>query len=299
MGSGGAGGGQERVGRLRAFHVSVVRPPGYAHASAFDEVAATLVHGFERLGMVASFGENELAGDAVNILLGAHLLESGHVDQIPLDRTVVYNLEPLVHHPAVLTPTYRALLGQAVVWDYSRENLAYLAQTLGVQGFFLPLGFVPELCRVGRGPQDIDVLFYGSLSARRVAVLEELRRTGLRVVSVFGAYGLKRDALLARAKVVLNVHYQDHSSPFEIVRVSYLLANRKAVVAECEDPAELPRGFERALAWGPYHDLVRLCREVATDDAWRAELEAAAYAVFSRICEEDLLRGVLRQMAAV
>jgi hypothetical protein len=47
-----------------------------------------------------------------------------------------------------------------------------------------------------------------------------------------GVYREERDRLIARAKVVLNMHYYD-ARVFEIVRVSYLLSNEKAVVAEC------------------------------------------------------------------
>jgi hypothetical protein len=65
----------------------------------------------------------------------------------------------------------------------------------------------------------------------------------------FGAYGAGRDALVARSKIVLSMHYYEPAA-FEIVRVAYLLANAKAVVAEVNPgetvDADLLPGLEKA-----------------------------------------------------
>jgi hypothetical protein len=65
-----------------------------------------------------------------------------------------------------------------------------------------------------------------------------MRGRGLRVESAFGCYGEERDALIARARIVLNVHYYE-SKVFEVVRVSYLLANRKCVLSESGSDIDL------------------------------------------------------------
>jgi hypothetical protein len=85
---------------------------------------------------------------------------------------------------------------------------------------------------------DIDVLFYGSLNDRRREVLQGIERAGLaagkrnlRVVHAYGAYGASRDALVSRAKIVLNLHFYE-AKVFEVVRVSQLLANGRFVISE-------------------------------------------------------------------
>lgn len=92
------------------------------------------------------------------------------------------------------------------MWDYSAANVARLA-ALGVAALHVPIGYHPVLARIERAAEDLDVLFYGSLNERREAVLDGLEARGLQVASVFGVYGAERDALIARAKLVLNVHY--------------------------------------------------------------------------------------------
>ena len=64
---------------------------------------------------------------------------------------------------------------------------------------------------------------------RRACVINTLsgRPSGANVIPVFGLYGPPRDALIARSKIILNMHLYD-AKVFEIVRVSYLLANLHA-----------------------------------------------------------------------
>jgi hypothetical protein len=137
--------------------------------------------------------------------------------------------------------------------------------------------------------KDIDVLFYGSVNERRARILDELKSRGLNVVSLFGVYGAERDQAIARAKIVLNHH---HYKPniFEIVRISYLLANKVCVVAEgdLDDPDVKPLNGGIELA--PYDDLVERCVELVGDAARRQKV---AQTGFERICarrQSDLLQ---------
>jgi hypothetical protein len=141
--------------------------------------------------------------------------------------------------------------------------------------------------------QDIDVLFYGSVNERRARVIVELRNRGLNAQAVFGVYGAPRDSLIARAKVVLNLHYYD-TSIFEIVRVSYLLANRKAVVSECHDGTEIDPDMVDAVRLAPYEQLVDACVDLVNDGPARLALEERALCRISARPEEVFLAAALR-----
>ena len=148
-------------------------------------------------------------------------------------------------------------------------------------GRHVPIGYVPQLTRIESASiQDIDVLFYGSMNTRREAVLRKLGNRGLKVIHAFNAYGARRDALIARAKVVLNVHYYD-SKIFEMVRVSYLLANRKAVVSEVGPDTDLEPELSSAVAAASYDGLVDAATELVRDESRRRVLEVNAFETFS------------------
>jgi hypothetical protein len=113
-------------------------------------------------------------------------------------------------------------------------------------------GLLPE-------EEDLDVLFYGALNERRRRVLEDCLARGLRVEHLFGVYGAARDRFIARAKLVLNVHFYP-TQIFEAIRVSYLLSNRKVVLSEWNDQPESSGpatrdAFEPLVVRARYEDL--------------------------------------------
>lgn len=254
------------------YCVSIIHPPGFRHAGAFAEVAQTLVHGLRGLGCRAVVAENAVDPEGTTIMLGAFLLSSQQAQALP-PSCIVYNFEQIVPGSPGLGPVATHLMARFEIWDYSRRNLTALRARLpGGRFRHVPLGYVPALTRIPAAPQqDIDVLFYGSLNARRQAVLRDMETAGLRVATGFGLYGAERDALIARSKLVLNMHYYE-SQIFEIVRVSYLLANRVAVVAECNPATEIDEDLREAVAGVPYARLTAECRRLLGDEAARASL---------------------------
>lgn len=270
------------------YLISIMRPPGYLHSEAFREVAETLLCGLRNLGHRAAIAENTVDPQVTNIVLGAHLLTERDGRSLP-PGTILYNLEQL--GSPHLREAYYALAERYQIWDYSPVNLALWQQR---RCLFPPqlveIGYTPELRRIAAAEQqDIDVLFYGSMNEHRLAVLRRLQEAGARVHAVFGVYGRERDALIARAKIVLNMHcYQ--ARLFEVVRVSYLLANGKAVVSESAcDMGE----YKKALAVFPYEELAEGCLELLRDERRRRELEEQGREFFCGRPMTEILRRVL------
>jgi hypothetical protein len=85
---------------------------------------------------------------------------------------------------------------------------------------------------------------------------------------------------------------------FEIVRVSYLLANRKAVVAECHDATEIYPDLRDAMRLVPYDDLVPSCRELVGNPAVRAHYAEAGFRRMSARDAASLLRPAVAAAAA-
>lgn len=274
--------------RSKEFQITVVRPEGYLHSECFREVAETLQFGLRSIGHKAKIQENVFDPSATNIILGGHLLAPQHAQMIP-DGSILYNLEQI--GGAKLPETFYLAASRHQVWDYSPLNIAkWKEANLAFQPVLVELGYVPELQRIVSAPlQDIDVMFYGSINERRLALLKKLQEEGLEVFAAFGGYGEQRDALIARSKVVLNVHYYN-TQVFEIVRVSYLLANSKAVVTEVSpDIGDLTD----AVASFSYDSLVEGCLELVRNEAKRTELEKAGFQRFSAKKETGILNAAL------
>ncbi|MDA8108645.1 MAG: hypothetical protein M0015_08445 [Betaproteobacteria bacterium] len=278
---------------MARFEICIVRPPRGRDSEAFREVAESLHYALLRLGHRSTIVENAFSSEVTSIVLGADLLRQPALERVP-ESAIVYNLEQITPERALDNPDYVELLQRRRVWDYSARNLhAYAALGAKVQAELLPVGYVPELTRIAAAPeQDIDVLFYGSLNERRIPVLEELADAGLRAKVVSAVYGPARDALIARAKLVLNLHFYA-GNPFEIVRVSYLLANRKAVVSETSELAAPEDGLADAVRFAAREELTDACVELAYDTARRGALEERGYARFSKRRLEERLAALV------
>ena len=144
--------------------------------------------------------------------------------------STVYNLEPLYDGCRSLSVGYMEVLRAFPVWDYQERNVEYL-RAHGVNARHVPCGYTPALERAKPRTKDIDVLFVGSMSPRREAKLAEIRKA-CSVVTAQGVYGAELDALIARARIVVNIHFTDHPHPLEVVRLNYLMANGCCVVSE-------------------------------------------------------------------
>ncbi len=271
--------------------VTIIQPQGYPHSAAFREMAQSVFYGLKALGYEATIWTNNFIPDGLNIVFGAHLLSAERAARLP-ERSIIYNLEQV--DPSSQWAAIKPLLGRFPVWDYSLRNIgAFGAMGNGDAVFHVPVGFMPEMSRIKPcRTQDIDVLFYGSVNERRKKILDALSREGLRVEALFGVYGAERDARIARSRVVLNLHFYD-SSIFELVRVSYLLANGKAVVSECDEKTEMEQGLRGAIAAVPYGNIVEECKRLVKDDEKRAALEKAAFDIFSKRDEAACLSAGL------
>ncbi|MGW5388302.1 glycosyltransferase family protein [Nocardia sp. NPDC003963] len=209
------------------------------------------------------------------------------------DDAILFDLEQVSPESKWITGELLALFRRHTVWDYSLRNIAAL-RDLGIEGVrHVPIGHVPDLERIPPAAQrDIDVLFVGSLNEHRRAPIERMRGLGIEAQAHFGLYGPARDALYARAKIVLNTHYYD-AGVFEIVRVSYLLANGIFVVSEnCADIEESSR-FAPAVVFDDYENLVPTCLHYLSLPTERAARADAGRAIMrSRSATEYIAAAV-------
>jgi len=232
---------------LTDYQLTVIEPPGYPHTGALVELVNLVGNGLADLtGREPTVSVNSAAPGRRIVLFGAHLISpenwAAAREGLPAtEKIIVYNTEQVDRSVPWFGETYFSILRdpRVIVWDYSTHNVAALAD-LGVVARHVPIGYHRALTRIpARQLEDIDVLFYGSMNDRRAKVITQMGDAGVGVDAVFGVYGKDRDAMIARSKIVLNMHYYE-TNIFEEVRVSYLLANRKFVLAEVNDIDDLP-----------------------------------------------------------
>lgn len=263
-----------------ACQIVLIKPPGFEFVEGFREVMESLQQCLADQGCTAPIRVNRIEPGAIPVFFGAHHLPLGTAGALPAD-SIVFNLEQLAPGYPWYREDYLALLQRYRVWDYSARNVAHL-RSLGGHAVHVPIGYARCLTRIAPAPsEDVDVLFYGLATPRRQAVLKALASAGLRVAALHNVWGVERDAWIARAKLVLNLHAYE-GGDFEIVRIMYLLANQKAVVCEVGEHERIDDDLSDGILAVPYDELVDACRTLCADAARRAFLAAAGHAAITQ-----------------
>ncbi len=274
------------------FNICLVQPEAYVHTMAFLELGELIYFSLKDLGFDAGFGFNHLASDATNIIIGCHLLDPSLRSQLSKS-TIIVNTEQIYSDTTDWIPTILDWARHFETWDYSQRNIERF-KSLGINGVkYLEIGFQKELVRLDRSkPKDIDVLFYGSLNARRIQVLESLEAKGLEVKHLFGVYGKERDSWIERSKVVLNCHLYD-SQIFEKVRVFYLMTNAIAVVGEVGPTTSIDAMCKAGIYATDYDGLVEGCMDLVYLDSQREKVQQAAFDSISKYPQSAYTAQVL------
>ena len=247
------------------FQLVLIKPEGFDFVESFREVMEVLQEGLTTLGHTVKTCTNQIEPNAWPVIFGAHHLDAESVYRLPA-RSIIYNLEQLVPGYPWFSEAYLQLLARFQVWDYASQNVDYLRSTgRSLAVVHLPFAYSPCLSRIPPvTDEDVDVLFFGVHTERRMSVLQAMAERGLNVVCLRDVWGAERDAWIARAKVVVTIRQTDGGT-FENVRVIFLLANAKAVVSELLLDEQLPAPLQGALCAVPYDDLVDACERLVAD----------------------------------
>lgn len=271
------------------MNVWLVRPDSYSHSEGLRHVAQ---------GFADALGTELVVGIAPpqgrTLVFCGHLLKGTNPD------LVIYNSEQISDKWFEEHPDYKILLKNASeVWDYSRNNIEELKKH-GIEAKLVEVGYMPSMTKnLPNVDRDIDVLFYGSRNERRVDILSELQ-SKCKLHIAFGVYGEELDKLIARSKIVLNMHYYNEGI-HETFRTSYLMSNKRCIVSENGKDSDLeskyvPYGEEGpGMALMPYDYLVRMCISLLENSDARRNIANSGFNIFSSRTQTEILEqaGVL------
>jgi hypothetical protein len=271
------------------------------HGPIFRELIELLTECLQSAGVSTSCTINAVMPDRLNVFVGATMFLPPELmakfQKLPYGY-VVFQLEALhdSHGFSSWRPAYFEFLrGAKQVWDYSAQNGGYLAR-LGIADVrYIPVGYSRQLVRIAqRDQRDIDVMFYGSVTARRRQILTELQHSDLKVEVLFGKYGPERDDFLARAKIQLNIHQFD-TNQLEQLRLSYLLNNRCFVISEVCDQNPYGDG----VVFCEYKDVVSVCKHYLQPgmEAERERIARLGCESLKRVPMEASIRDAVKDLA--
>lgn len=272
-----------------------------------EDVVGDIVQTFrialERLGHEVTYQHSVVAPGMLNIVFFCWGLRWEDLAALQ-PNCIVVNFEHLTPGGQFFPEPYRDILQRAYVWEYSESNFQRMPQLGMLHADYTPLGYedgaAPVLALDALLPEaqrDIDVLFFGLQSVRRVKVLDGLRALGLRVETTTQRHWSpeERDAYLLRSKVVLNIHNYDDSRIVEIPRLSIFFRHRKAIVCELYPDSEIDPSLRNAVVGAGYEGLVAATAALVADPARRAALEGRGLSLFSTRSQSSVLAPALER----
>ena len=256
------------------INVCLIKPKNYIHYLALQELAELIHFSVLELGLKSQITFNYCDNNpsTKNIVLGAHLLNDNLIEDIP-ENTIIFNTEQI---ESITENWKKKILNLAkkniIFWDYSQYNLDYLSKTINIKGKLFQIGYQKELNRINPNiDKNIDVLFYGSINARREHIINKLKDRKINVKTLFGVYGKERDDLIAKSKLILNMHMYN-SKIFEIVRVFYLLSNSIPVISEVGSDTKFNNDFLDLICKSTYENIEKNIIYLLENDKKRIEL---------------------------
>ncbi|MGJ7527933.1 glycosyltransferase [Variovorax sp. GB1P17] len=243
----------------------------------------------ESLGYPTRFTQSYIEPGEINILFFFWDVPWEHIEHHHPD-CIVVNFEPMVLGTHAWNERYLGVLKQCYLWEYSKSNFQRHRQLEYRNADYVALGWEPGAAEIlplsdilPDEQQDIDVVFFGSLTRRRIDILEGLMARGLRVeVNRGRAWTLEeRNGFMRRAKIVLNLHNWEESRIVEVPRLSILLRHRKAVVCELYPDSEVEASVRDSVVGAPYEKLIETIEQLLADAPRRAALERKGLEVFS------------------
>jgi len=260
----------------------------------FREFAASVKFGLESFGIPTEIYENEN-----DVSYGEHY-DLNFVIKALRD----YPEERRITGPKILLQTeelwnrrenghYDLSKGYDRVLEMYDENVAIPSGTYNV--VYCPVGYSPVWeTHLPDVEEDIDILFHGSLTDRRMTFEKALAEKGYNIIFTCNAYGLERDALIKRSKIVINIKAFDKWS-YGPMHTLPTQANKKFMLSEKADGGYGP--FRAGIHMQEYDGVDDCLEKVAywlEHEKERKEFSISAYEDMVKTCDyTEILREAL------
>jgi hypothetical protein len=280
----------------RKFNLTLFRPdhPRFRIMDSHLEVMASLQWGLQACGLDCTVHVNGFDPQRTNIVFGWIIAaQMGSLDPMPAD-TILYNFEQFSERQ--IAGTALAQLAQRFqIWDYSAANLPRWQDcNPRYAPFHAPVSYAPNLTRIAPAArEDLDLLYIGGGGPGRDTKLGEISGDASRpaLVSLCNVWGDTRDAFIGRSKLLLNLSNDNPALRiFEVVRVSYYLANHKAVVCEDVPGQHVEPDLRSQLLFAPRDQLPGACAALLQDPAERARVAERGFEAFRQRDVRDVVR---------
>lgn len=215
----------------------------------------------------------EIEKDDMFVIIGAQFLNNNElVELIKNNKLIIYNTEPLCDERRkndIFNCLNKLENTEFQLWEYCDYNYKILKEKYkNLEIKLLPFGYYNNyINRINLNTKkDIDVLFYGDLTKRRKNIMNLLKRNNLKVHFTNKTYDIKkRDNLISRSKIVLDIFRNSNYKCNNLYRLSYLICNNITILAEYNNN-EIYKDLKDYIFFYDYNNILNKCLEILNID---------------------------------
>ncbi len=245
------------------INLSYVAPKDWHHYQGLKEVIIYFDFYLSKMGYDVTISKNYFDNKNINIIFYGFMLPKNV--SIPKN-SIIYQSEDLNKTTAWIFnedngKRYLDMLENNSIIDYSNINLQKIKNK---KKYYLPLLYCEKLINNFQRKERDYLLFYGSITPYRKALLENIskkKQIKIIVPESGGDYGFLRDKLIMESMGVLNLHKNENCNALEIVRCFYPLINNVPIFSEETDEEKDLKYYNSSICFfkrNSYKDLFKL-----------------------------------------
>jgi len=259
----------------------------------------TIKYSLEDLGHKVTLSTFYLDPESINLVIGAYFLDDKQRSELRgLGYKIGYiNTEIIANDMLNFNPNKVNFMGSYLptmksgefIWDVVLDNINEYV-SYGVDAQFLRWGSQQKLRDINhRLDKDLDFYFFGSLSPRRLAIIEELLKSGLKGMADNTCPYFVRNDRISRAKIHLNLIQDTKYSHVNAFRICYLAENTCCILSEFNND---PANYLKYTSAIQTERLSEQIRELIANNGWKNQAEIAN-AEFTKIKMKNIMEEIL------
>lgn len=115
--------------------------------------------------------------------------------------------------------------------DYSKENIVFSKKYFNKSNI-LYFPYLINNDEIYNYDKIYDVCVICTLSERRIKIINQIKNLGINITVISNTFGLERDKILMKHKILLNIHNSDSYKIFESLRCDRCIFNKIIVISE-------------------------------------------------------------------
>jgi hypothetical protein len=175
--------------------------------------------------------------NTINILIQKHKNSNFFlfIQMVPeyIDKNLLKNKNCIVINTEQYTMTHNNDLNCAnnMIIDYSKENILYAKKNLNKKHYiFWP--YSRNTKEIYNFQKIYDVCIVGNINKRRQKIIDDIQKLGIKVTVISDLFGIERDNILMKHKIVVNIHNDIDYKIYESIRCDRCLFNKMIIISE-------------------------------------------------------------------